>query len=99
MNDLIINEIQISPVRPQNGLLAFASCAVNNSFYIGSIAIYTAPNSSLNYRLVYPTKKLSNGKNVSCFYPYKKDVEELISKSIIAKYVELKDFFHEVEVN
>lgn len=53
MNEIVISEIQIIPVKPKNGLIGFASCVVNNQLYLGSIAIYTRPDGS-GYRLVYP---------------------------------------------
>ena len=97
MNDIVISEIQIAPANFQNGLVAFASCSINNQFYVGNIAIYTAPNNSLGYRLVFPTKKLASGKQVPCFYPFRKDVEEIVTKAIVDKYVELMENFHHVE--
>lgn len=92
-----VSEIQIIPIKPQNGLVAFASCAINNSFYVGDLAVYTAPNSRLGYRIVFPTKKLANGKQVACFYPFRKDVEETVTRAIVGKYVELMGNFQHVE--
>ena len=90
MNALIpISNIQIHPVIPNNGLVAFASCEINDSFYLGNIAIHTAPNNPLGYRLVFPTKALSSGKQIPCFYPFKKEIEELVTRTIVKKYVEL----------
>ena len=86
MNKLELNEIQIIPVKPQNGLVAFASCVINNQFYIGNIAIYTLPASSGNYRLVYPTKVLPNGKQINCFHPINRETGDAIKKEISDKY-------------
>ncbi len=97
MNNLIISEIQIIPLRPSNGFVGLASCSINNQFYIGQIGIYTAPNTSLGYRLTFPTKKLASGKQVPCFYPYVKQAEEIVTKAIVAKYLELMDNFHSVD--
>ena len=94
---IVVSEIQISPVKPSNGLCGFASCAINNAFYVGSIAIYTALNSPLGYRLVFPTKKLISGKQVPVFYPYKKNVEEAVTRAVVGKYVELMENFHHIE--
>jgi len=60
-----LTEIQIIPVKPQNGLVAFASVVINNQFYVGDIAIYTSPSTEIGFRLVYPTKRLANGKTVN----------------------------------
>jgi DNA-binding cell septation regulator SpoVG len=89
MNRLEITEIQIIPVKPHNGLLAFASAVLNNQFYISNIAIHTSFSSSTGYRLVYPDKTLANGKRIQCFYPINRAAGENISNAIINKYVEL----------
>ena len=35
-----ISEVQISIVKPSNGLIAFASIVIDESIYLGSIAIH-----------------------------------------------------------
>ena len=98
MENIIVSEIQCIPIKSQNGLVGFASCVINNQFYVGNIAIYTSPNSLKGFRLVFPQKKLSSGKVVDCFYPINKEAEDQVSSAIIKKYVELMDHFHHVEV-
>ncbi len=66
MNELRISEIQIIPLKPKEGLVAFASCVVNKALYIGNIAIYTSPSTQEGFRLVYPVKTLPNGKEIHC---------------------------------
>jgi len=39
MCELKISEIQVIPIKPKNGMVAFASCVVNDALYIGNIAI------------------------------------------------------------
>ena len=96
MKALTITEIQITPIKPSNGLVAFASAVINHQFYVGNIAVYTAPSKKLGHRLVFPTKKLANGKNVDCFYPINKEVSHVLSKMIIDTYIELMENFHHV---
>jgi stage V sporulation protein G len=88
--ELSLTEIQIIPVKPKDGLVAFASCVVNNSLYIGNIAIYTSPSNPEGYRLVYPLKVLPNGKEINCVHPITKEAGEAIAKSIINKFKEFK---------
>lgn len=90
MMELLISEIQIIPVKPKDGLVAFASCVINNSLYIGNIAIYTSPTNTEGYRLVYPLKVLTNGKEINCVHPITKEAGETIAKSIINKFKEFK---------
>jgi len=88
MNEIVISEIQIIPVKPQNGLLAFASCIYNNQLALNSIAIYGRPN-GCDYRLVYPMKILPNGKEIHIFHPINKEAGEFIKNEIILKYEDL----------
>ena len=89
MEKLFISEIQIIPVKPKEGLVAFASCVINNALYLGNIAIYTSPTNPEGYRLVYPMKVLPNGKEINCVHPINKESGEAIAKSIIRKYKDL----------
>ena len=89
MEKLLISEIQIIPVKPKDGLLAFSSCVINDSLYMGNIAIYTSPTNREGYRLVYPMKVLPNGKEINCVHPINKETGEAIAKAIIGKYKNL----------
>ena len=86
---MTITEIQIIPVKPKNGLVAFASCVINDSFYIGNIAVHTSQNCPEGYRLVYPSKVLPNGKEVNCVHPINRDAGEVISKAIVGKFQQI----------
>ena len=97
MNTIELSEINIIPLHPQNGLVGFASCVINNQFYVGSIAIYTCLVSSDGFRLVFPNKKLSSGKIVDCFYPINKLAEQTVRAVIIKKYLQLMDNFKFIE--
>lgn len=78
-----ITEVQIVPIKPINGLIGFVSFVLNNSFYVGSIGIYTRPNGG--YRLTYPTRKTGNN-SVNIFYPINKEIAEEIEKVIINEF-------------
>ena len=89
MDELLISEIQLIPIKPKDGLVAFASCVVNNSLYIGNIAIYTSPTNEEGYRLVYPLKILPNGKEINCVHPITKEAGEAIARAIINRFKSL----------
>lgn len=93
---MIISEIQIIPIRPRNGLVSFASFIINDQFYVGNVAILTSPKTAAGFRLQYPTKKLSTGKQVACFHPISNDVEQIISERVVGEYVKLMDNFYSV---
>ncbi|HBB76372.1 MAG: hypothetical protein A2186_01555 [Candidatus Levybacteria bacterium RIFOXYA1_FULL_41_10] len=78
-----ITEIQIIPIKPQNGLVAFASFVLNESLYLGSIGILTRPEGG--YRLVYPTKKVGE-RNINIFHPINKVFAKSIEKEVIKEF-------------
>lgn len=85
-----ISEVQVLPVKPQNGLVAFASCLFDEKLALNSIAIFTRADGS-GYRLVYPNKILANGKEIGLFYPINKEIGEVLEKVIIGKFEELQE--------
>lgn len=89
MSELVVSEIQIIPVKPKDGLVAFASCVINNQLYLGNIAVYTSPSSSDGFRLAYPLKMLPTGKQINCVHPINREAGETIKKAILDKYMEL----------
>ena len=89
MGNISVSEIQVVPVKPNNGLVAFASCVVNSSLYIGNIAIYTSPSSPNGFRLVYPAKILPNGKEINCVHPINRETGAAITAAVIDKYESL----------
>jgi len=82
----LLTEIQITPIKPQNGLVALASFILDNNLYLGSIGIFTRPKSG--YRLTYPTKKVGN-RNINIFHPINKQFANKIETIIIKKYEEV----------
>jgi len=89
MEKLFISEIQITPIKPQGSLVAFASCVVNDAFYIGDIAIHSSLTNTEGFRVVYPDKILPSGKRVNCVHPINKESGAIISRAIIEEYKKL----------
>ena len=84
-----ISDVQIIPFRPRDGHLGFASCVINNQFYLGDIAIFSRPAGGI--RLGFPVKKLTNGATVDIFKPLNHDVERLIEKAVLERYESLME--------
>lgn len=82
----LISEIQIASVRPQNGLVGFASFVYDNSFHFSSVGIYTRLDGG--YRLTYPTRKTLSG-SANIFYPINKTIAQKIEDEVIAKFEEV----------
>lgn len=81
-----VSEIQIIPIKPRNGLVAFASFVLDDNLYLGSIGIVTRPNGG--YRLVYPTKKVVN-RNLNIFYPINKGFAQIVENEIVKRFEEV----------
>lgn len=81
-----INEIQILPIKPQNGIVAFTSFVLDDCLYLSSIAIMTRPQGG--YRLVYPTKKVGS-RDINIFHPINRDFAQIIEEAVIEKLEEV----------
>jgi DNA-binding cell septation regulator SpoVG len=84
----ILSEIQIVPVKPREGLLAFVSFVLNDAFYVGDIAVYSRLDRA-GFRLVYPARTFPNGAKVNVFHPIRKDVAMEIESQVSEAYQEL----------
>jgi DNA-binding cell septation regulator SpoVG len=82
-----ISELQIVPIKPQNGLVAFASFVLDSKLYLGSIGVITRPEGG--FRLLYPTKKVGT-KNINIFHPIEKSFAEAIEAAVIEKFEEVR---------
>ena len=89
MCEIMITEIQIVPIQPKSGLVAFASCVINKQFFIGNITIHSSPSSLGGFRVVYPTKILNNGNSLSIVYPINRTTGEIIQRRLVEEYLKL----------
>ena len=83
MKTMKITEIQIIPIKPREGLVAFASIVVENSLYLGSLGVHTRLDGS-GYRITYPTKKIGE-KNINIYHPINKETSKAIEEAIISE--------------
>lgn len=81
-----ITEIQITPIKPQGGLVAFASFVFAGALYCGSVGIFSRPGGG--YRLVYPTKLVA-GRQLDIYHPITGTVGRQIEEAVITKYEEV----------
>ena len=82
-----ITEIQIIPIKANNGLVAFAGVVFADSFYLGSIGIHKRLDGN-GYRITYPTKKIGD-KNINIYHPINRETSKRIEDSIISKAEEI----------
>jgi len=88
--EINLTEINITPILPKGGLLAFVSFVINNSFFIGDVAIYSRLNKQ-GFRLAYSTKVLHNGLKINSFHPIRREVAQAIEKQVIDKFLKLTE--------
>jgi len=78
-----ITEVQIIPIKANNGLIAFGSILFDDSLFLSSIGIHKKLDGS-GYRITYPTKKIGD-KDINIFHPINKEVSKLIEDEIVKK--------------
>jgi stage V sporulation protein G len=88
-----ITEIQIVPIKPNNGLIAIASVVIEGSLYLGSIGIHTKLKGG--YRITYPTKSLS-GKSFNIFHPINRETALLIEQAVIRQVNKVLSYNNEI---
>lgn len=82
-----ITEIQITPIKPKDGLVAFASVVVEDSLFLGFIGVYTRLD-GLGYRLTYPTKRIGDN-SVNIYHPINKEISKSIEQAVFKKLREI----------
>jgi len=83
----LITEVQIQPIKPRDGLIAFASFVLNNELYLSSVGIHSKLN-DFGYRLTYPTK-LVGAREINIFHPITKELGAAIEEAMIKKLNEV----------
>lgn len=83
-----ISEVQIDFVKPNNGLIGFASFVIDGEMYISSVAIHSKLDGD-GYRLTYPCKG-----NFTICHPINKQASKEIEVAVFGK---LKDVMKKVK--
>ncbi len=85
MQSLSITEVEVAPIRPRDGLLAFCSVLLGEQLFIGGIAVHSAPPPR-HYRLTYPARTLPTGQQIRFVYPITRALGDMIEQAVIQKY-------------
>lgn len=83
-----ITEIEIYPVPPKQGLVAFASFLLDGWLKFNGVALYTTPN-GLPYRIVFPDTRLPNGLRANVVHPIDQLAYSAIRDAINQEYQRL----------
>jgi DNA-binding cell septation regulator SpoVG len=84
----LITNVEIIPIIPKQGHIAFANVILEDKVALNGIGIHTCLSKG-GFRLVYPDKILPNGKRIHLFYPIAKAISREIEGTIISQYEEL----------
>lgn len=84
---MVVSEVNITPVKPTDGLVAFASCVIDGQLFIGSLGVHQRLDGT-GYRITYPTKKVGS-RQLNFYHPVTKKAGSLIEQAIVAKCNEL----------
>lgn len=83
-----VSEVQVVPIKPNNGLVGIASFVFDNCLFLSSVGIYTRPQGG--YRLTYPTKKATSSFHI--FHPINKKIAQEIEEVVIVKFEEVMNY-------
>ena len=78
-----ISEVQISFIKPKDGLIGFASFVIDGSIYLSSIGIHQKLDGS-GLRLTYP-KKSATDRQCDLFHPITQAAAKAIENAIFEK--------------
>ena len=78
-----VTEVDIAFVKPNDGMIAFASVVLDDQLYLSGIAIHSKLV-GCGYRLTYPTRKVGETQ-FSLFHPIRKHVGLAIEQAIFEK--------------
>ncbi|MFH1829898.1 MAG: septation protein SpoVG family protein [Pseudomonadota bacterium] len=82
-----ISEVNISFVKPCDGLVGFANLVIDDQIYVGSIAIHKRLGGD-GYRLTYPNGK-SNIINRPVVHPITRESGRIIEEAVVEKLEEV----------
>jgi len=81
--------VQIIPIKPKDGLIAFASILLDEKLYLSSIGLHRKLNGS-GFRITYPNKRVGN-RNIDIFHPINRELALEIEKTILEKATKIFD--------
>jgi DNA-binding cell septation regulator SpoVG len=77
-----VSEIKIQLIKPQGGLIAFASLVVNDSLFLTGIGIHRKLDGT-GFRLTYPNRKVGE-QSFEIFHPINRAMSRVMEDAIFA---------------
>jgi DNA-binding cell septation regulator SpoVG len=82
-----VKKVEIVPIKPHEGLLAFASIEIDDLLYIGSIGVHKRRDGN-GYRITFPTRRVGEHQLTIC-HPMTPDLSKEIESAITTKAEEV----------
>ncbi|MBS4170328.1 Uncharacterized protein NEOC95_001054 [Neochlamydia sp. AcF95] len=82
-----ITKAELLPIKPPNGLIAFACIEIDHQFYISSIGVLKRRDET-DYRITYPTRKVGE-QNLTLSHPTEPCLSKAIEQAICNKAEEM----------
>lgn len=82
-----VSEVQVTVIKPNDGLIAFASLVVDGQLYLSSIGVHSKLDGS-GYRITYPTKRVGQ-QSVQIYHPISQELGSEIEQSVLGKIKEV----------
>jgi stage V sporulation protein G len=81
-----IKKVEIIPIRPYEGLIAFASVVLEEGLYLGSIGVHRKLDGG--FRITFPTRKVGD-VNHCIFHPTNPVISKEFDRSICSRAEEI----------
>lgn len=81
-----IKRIEIVPIRPFEGLIAFANVILEEGLYLGSIDVHRKLDGG--FRITFPSKKVGEA-NLCIYHPLNPEVSKEFEMAICSKAEEM----------
>lgn len=88
MTKALITDLDLIEVAPKGSLIGFANFVVERAFSVNGVAIHRRLNGN-GIRLVYPSKKLNSGREISLIYPTNSEIYQMLESVIFEKYQQM----------
>lgn len=89
-----ISEVNITLIKPRDGLIGFASLVIDDALFLSSIGIHQKLNGN-GYRLTYPTKKIG-ANTMDIFHPINHEAGKSIETAVINKLNDVMNRLNDV---
>lgn len=81
-----IKRVEIVPIRPFEGLIAFANVVLEEGLYLGSIGVHRKLDGG--FRITFPSKKVGEA-NLCIYHPINREVSKEFETAICSKAEEM----------